>query len=105
MSGACTCSRFVKAGAPCRDAAEDGASLCLVCRDGDCEIEAAFGGPWQHVAPVGKPPEKPLSSLPEYTCGQCGETFGSNCALDDIRCVECGAIRCPHCEKWFGGES
>ena len=98
----CTCSRFAAIGNPCRDAAEDGASLCAVCRDGDCEIEAAFGGPWQHVAPVGKRRE-PLPSLPQYTCGVCGETFGTNYHTEEIECP-CGARRCPHCEKWFGGE-
>jgi hypothetical protein len=45
-----------------------------------------------------------LPPLPGYTCGQCGETFGTNCDEDDIRCPECGARRCPHCETWFGGE-
>lgn len=45
-----------------------------------------------------------LIPLPSYTCGICGCEFGSNCAPGDIRCVECNAICCPHCERWFGGD-
>ena len=37
-----------------------------------------------------------------FTCGACGETFGTNCAEDDIECAVCGAKRCPHCHRWFG---
>lgn len=44
-----------------------------------------------------------LPPVPEYTCGSCDETFGTNCDEDDIQCPECGATRCPHCEQWFGG--
>jgi DNA-directed RNA polymerase subunit RPC12/RpoP len=40
----------------------------------------------------------------EFTCGACGETFGTNCVDEDIMCPECDAQRCPHCGKWFGGE-
>ena len=43
------------------------------------------------------------SSHRDYTCGKCGETFGTNCDEDDITCPECEAQRCPHCGKWFGG--
>ena len=39
------------------------------------------------------------------TCGRCGETFETNCREDDISCAYCGAQRCPHCRKWFGGDS
>ena len=46
-----------------------------------------------------------LRDLPEYTCGQCGETFGTNFLPDEIECAYCEARRCPHCELWFGGES
>ena len=42
--------------------------------------------------------------LPEYTCGQCGETFGTNFVEDEIECAYCDARRCPHCAEWFGGE-
>ena len=40
----------------------------------------------------------------EYTCDQCGETFGTNVHEDEVECANCGARRCPHCETWFGGE-
>lgn len=43
--------------------------------------------------------------LPEYTCGNCGGTFGTNCTLDDIACTECRAHRCPRCAGWFGGDA
>jgi hypothetical protein len=46
-----------------------------------------------------------LPSLPQYTCGQCGETFGTNFTEDEIECAYCSARRCPHCHEWFGGES
>jgi hypothetical protein len=46
-----------------------------------------------------------LPPLPQYTCGQCGETFGTNCYPHDIACAYCGAILCPHCGEWFGGDS
>jgi hypothetical protein len=46
-----------------------------------------------------------LPPLPEYTCGQCFEMFGSNCRDDDISCAYCGAKRCPHCREWFGGDN
>lgn len=38
----------------------------------------------------------------DFTCGECGETFGTNCADNDIQCAVCDAKRCPHCKKWFG---
>jgi hypothetical protein len=40
----------------------------------------------------------------DVTCGSCGSEFGTNFAIDQIDCVECGARRCPHCATWFGGE-
>lgn len=46
-----------------------------------------------------------LPPLPQFTCGQCGETFGTNFAEDEIECAYCDARRCPHCHEWFGGES
>ena len=46
----------------------------------------------------------PLPPLPQYTCGACRETFGSNCDPDDIVCPYCEARRCPRCLKWFGAE-
>jgi hypothetical protein len=48
--------------------------------------------------------QRPLPPLPQYTCGSCGETFGSNCDQDDITCPYCEARRCPHCKRWFGSE-
>lgn len=48
-------------------------------------------------------PEATLRDLPEYRCGQCGETFGTNFAEDEIECAYCDARRCPCCEHWFGG--
>jgi hypothetical protein len=47
-------------------------------------------------------PERTLPPLPQYTCGQCGETFGTNFRIEEIECPECEARRCPHCETWFG---
>lgn len=47
---------------------------------------------------------RPLPPLPEYACGQCGTTFGTNVAEDRIECPECDARRCPHCETWFGAQ-
>jgi hypothetical protein len=44
-----------------------------------------------------------LPELAEFTCANCGTTFGTNCDLDDIQCVECDAHRCPCCAEWFGG--
>lgn len=44
-----------------------------------------------------------LLPLPEFTCGVCGETFGTNCSPEDIACPECEAILCPSCQTWFGG--
>jgi hypothetical protein len=42
----------------------------------------------------------------DVTCGSCGEDYGTNVTdLDEIECAECGARRCPHCQKWFGGRS
>jgi DNA-directed RNA polymerase subunit RPC12/RpoP len=52
------------------------------------------------VAPVANP--RGLPPLPQYTCGQCGETFGTNFRTEEIECPECEARRCPHCETWFG---
>jgi hypothetical protein len=39
----------------------------------------------------------------DYTCGICGEQFGSNCAPGDIQCTndDCEARLCPCCEAWF----
>jgi hypothetical protein len=56
------------------------------------------------VSAVAVPPAL-LHDLPEYTCGMCGETFGTNFLPDEIECAYCEARRCPHCELWFGGES
>ena len=36
----------------------------------------------------------------EFTCGQCGEEFSTNCDISDIECPECGSRRCEHCAKW-----
>lgn len=44
-----------------------------------------------------------MATFREFICGNCGETFSTNCDLDDIQCPECEAHRCPHCVKWFGG--
>jgi hypothetical protein len=42
----------------------------------------------------------------DITCGACGEDYGTNVTdLDEIECVECEARRCPHCQRWFGGQS
>jgi hypothetical protein len=38
----------------------------------------------------------------DFTCGECGETFGTNCTEADIQCANCDARRCPHCHEWFG---
>jgi hypothetical protein len=46
-----------------------------------------------------------FKDLPEYTCGQCNEVFGSNCDEDDIECTNCDARLCPHCGQWFGGQA
>jgi hypothetical protein len=61
----------------------------------------------RRLAPVGvadgaaaKP--QSLPPLPQYTCGQCGMTFGTNFDEDKIECPECEARRCPHCKTWFG---
>lgn len=39
----------------------------------------------------------------DWTCGKCGFEWTSNCAIGDIKCPECEAIRCPHCLQWFDG--
>jgi predicted nucleic acid-binding Zn ribbon protein len=39
-----------------------------------------------------------------YECKECGEQFDSNIPPDDgitCTCTDCGATRCPHCERWF----
>jgi hypothetical protein len=51
----------------------------------------------------GAPMPTDLPPLPEFTCGVCGETFGTNFDIEEIECP-CGARRCPHCEQWFGGD-
>lgn len=73
-------------GTPLRPAA-------ATCPDCGVEIEA-------ETVPAGT-----LRDLPEYRCGQCGQTFGTNLAEDKVECAYCEARRCPHCEMWFGGES
>jgi transcriptional regulator with XRE-family HTH domain len=62
---------------------------------------AALGVPAASLLPG---QARDLPPLPEYTCGQCGETFGTNCDPDDIECTYCEAKRCPHCQTWFGSE-
>jgi DNA-directed RNA polymerase subunit RPC12/RpoP len=42
--------------------------------------------------------------IQQYTCGACGETFGSNVAEDEIECAYCDVKRCPCCRSWFGGQ-
>jgi DNA-directed RNA polymerase subunit RPC12/RpoP len=42
--------------------------------------------------------------MQEYTCGACGETFGTNFAEHEIECAYCDARRCPCCQSWFGGQ-
>jgi len=41
----------------------------------------------------------------EYTCGICGEEFGSNCKPGNVQCVNdpCEARLCPCCGAWFTG--
>jgi hypothetical protein len=51
------------------------------------------------------PDRGPVKDLPEFTCGACRETFGTNFLEEEIECAVCGARRCPNCEHWFGGES
>jgi hypothetical protein len=54
---------------------------------------------------VPEPATQPaLKPLPEYTCGVCRETFGTNFSVQDIDCGNCEARRCPYCTTWFGGE-
>ena len=51
---------------------------------------------------------KPREGWPgmfDVTCGACGEEFGTNFAVENIRCPECEARRCPHCRTWFGDDS
>jgi hypothetical protein len=43
--------------------------------------------------------------MKDITCGSCGEEFGTNADDDEIECTECDARRCPHCKRWFGGQS
>jgi hypothetical protein len=65
------------------------------------------------IAAVDVPDSTPLDVRPregdprmkDVTCGSCGEEFGTNADDDDIGCVECDARRCPHCKRWFGGQS
>jgi DNA-directed RNA polymerase subunit RPC12/RpoP len=44
-----------------------------------------------------------MNGMREFTCGNCGEEFSTNCYDDDIACPECGARKCPECDFWFGG--
>ena len=46
-------------------------------------------------------PGRSLSPLPQYTCGLCSETWGTNCTPGDISCPECEANLCPCCGIWF----
>jgi hypothetical protein len=47
-------------------------------------------------------PRRDEHGYAEFTCGLCGEVFGTNCDLADIACTECDARRCPDCGSWFG---
>ena len=41
------------------------------------------------------------AGIKDYTCGLCGEEFGSNCDPGDIQCTDCDARLCPCCGAWF----
>lgn len=44
-----------------------------------------------------------MTEVREFTCGNCGSEFSTNCDDDDICCPECEAQKCPNCDFWFGG--
>lgn len=38
----------------------------------------------------------------QFTCGRCGETWGTNCQAGTITCPECEARLCSGCGRWEG---
>lgn len=55
---------------------------------------------WDSNPVHGAVPAEGWASMLEYTCGECGEEFGSNCSPGDVSCTNCEARLCSSCGHW-----
>jgi hypothetical protein len=55
---------------------------------------------WDDSPVKGAPGDPGFPSMLDYTCGECGGKFGSNCSPGDIECTECEARLCSSCGHW-----
>ena len=91
--------RCALAGQPCEFCEREVAALLALA---DAAIAA---GAEPQPAPDDVRPREGERGWKDVTCGSCGEESGTNFRDEEIDCPECEARRCPHCKRWFGGES